>query len=129
MSPKIIGSYQRSTTVVANIDSRRGALSGSMDRHAIGRTPGHHDDASLGDVMVSAILLEIVADTHAIVQCDDLVENSTPNPTLPSDDAIVENNRAFDYAPAIHVDTSPEYRAANYAPARTHPLQMTEPMA
>jgi hypothetical protein len=36
---------------------------------------------------------------------------------LPPDDAIVENDRVFDCAPTLDVDTSPEYRAANYAPS------------
>jgi hypothetical protein len=35
---------------------------------------------------------------------------------LPPDDAIVENDRVFDYAPTLDMDSSPEYRAANYAP-------------
>ena len=46
--------------------SRPDALNGSMESHAVGGTAGHHDNARLGDMVASAILLKIVANTHTI---------------------------------------------------------------
>ena len=61
-------------------------------------------------------MLKIVANIHAIRQCDVLVDNGTPNPALSPDYAIVENDRVFNYAPTFYMDTSPEYGTTNYGP-------------
>ena len=87
-----------------------------MDNHSVCGTARHNDDTGLRDVMASTILPEIVANTHSIWYCDVLVDDGAANPASPPDDAIVENDRVFDDAPTLDMDTSPEYRTANYAP-------------
>jgi hypothetical protein len=46
--------------------------------------------------MSSAILLQVIANSHAIRERDVLVEDRSPNPALSSDDTIIENDRVFD---------------------------------
>lgn len=70
--------------------------------------------------MAGTILLKIVANIHAIRQCDVFVDDGAPNPALSPDDAIVENDRVFNYAPTLDMDTSPEYGTANYGPPREY---------
>ena len=79
-----------------------------MDAAGFGAA-GNHDDASFGDVVMGAILFEVVANIHVAPQCDVLIENRPANLALPPDDAIVENDRVFDNRPAANLDTSPEY--------------------
>src|SRR5579864_987441 len=74
---------------------------------------GHNHDSGIGDVVTVAIMLQVVPNGLSICDCDVLVQDGSPNLAVPSDDAVIEDNRIFDNCSSFDIGVPTEHRTAN----------------
>src|SRR5579862_6404726 len=74
---------------------------------------GHNHNSRIGDMVMVAIMLQVVANALSVRNCDVLVKDGAPNPAAPSDDAVIEDYRIFDNSFTFDKSIPAEHRAAD----------------
>src|SRR5579862_7115227 len=74
---------------------------------------GHNHNSRIGDMVMVAIMLRVVANALSVRNCDVLVQDGAPNPAATSDDAVIQDYRFLDNSFTFDKGIPAEHRAAN----------------
>ena len=101
----------------------RGLRQEDLPRPHLDRSvPFHHDNATLGTVIMPTIVFYVIANRRPVRHGNMIVQDGPPDPHVVSDLAVGKNDRVLDERAAVDVHIAAQYRIADVSPRQHAPV-------